>query len=188
MKAKYVIVAAVLGMALSALAVQWRDRIDLTRFLDDPTLLPRLNISYGYPERPGQTFFIRGNGSLVLQQRPLQPGTWNSLVPTCTAHIEGDTFKKLVKLLVDRHFFDLPQKRFIFLWASDDPEKQVHIHTINVYTRDVMAARSFATGTYGNEVQSIPEDFAAIESEIQRIRDDAFSQSKPCRLAAPLTF
>jgi len=188
MKAKYGIVVCLLGVTLSAVAVQWRDRIDLTRFLDDPSLLPQLSIRYSYPERPAQIFFIRGNGSLVLQQLPSQPGTWNSLVPTCTAHTEGDTFRKLVRLLVDRHFFDLPQKTFLFLSASDDPEKQVHIHTITVYTQGLMAARSFATGTYGMEAQSIPADFAAIESEIQRIRDDAFPQSGPCHVAAPLRF
>ena len=93
-----------------------------------------------------------------------------------------------MRLLIEKHFFDLPEKTFMFLYASDEPEELVHIHSIVVDTQEERAARSFATGTYTNQVRSIPPEFAAIEAALQRIRDDAFPPLKPCRMAPPVRF
>ncbi len=185
---KRITAVLLLVVALPSAAAQWTSRIDLTRVLNDPALLHRLTVFYTTPERPGQILYIHGDGTLLLQQLPIQPGVWNSLVPTCTAGVSEDSIRGLVALFVKNRFFDLPRKNFIFVYVSQDPVKDVHIHTIMIDTGQERAARSFATGTYAGQVQTIPPGFAEIETAIQRIRDDAFPPSKRCTFAAPLKF
>ncbi|MBV9608543.1 MAG: hypothetical protein JO187_03205, partial [Acidobacteria bacterium] len=54
-------------LALPATAAQWRSRIDLKRLLDDADALHRTTVLYTHPERPGQMFYLHGDGALVLQ-------------------------------------------------------------------------------------------------------------------------
>jgi hypothetical protein len=96
--------------------------------------------------------------------------------------------KTLVATFIEKHFFDLPSKSFIFLYTSENPEDTVHIHTIMLDDGSERAARSFGTGTYNNEIQTIPPDFAAVEAAIQHVRDNAFPTTQACGVAAPARF
>lgn len=110
-----------LGLALPLLAVQWRTRIDLRQVLNNPVLLRSLTILYVNPETPGLMFYIRGDGTITLQQLPVQANVWNTLVPTCTAHVSPGAVSELLERFIARRFFDLPLKSFTFLNVSADP-------------------------------------------------------------------
>ena len=167
---------------------EWRSRIDLKPLLDDPSALHRLRIAYMYDDKPGQVFYLYGDGHLILQQLPTRRGVWADLVPTCTARVSEDIIKDLIRLLIEKNFFDLPEKRFLFLYASAASEEDLHLHTIIIEAEEGRSSRSFGTGTFGKETQSIPPEFAEIEAAIQRIQNDAFPPSKTCRVAPPLKF
>ena len=177
-----------LGLSLSLHAERWSSRIDLSRALNNPSLLHRLTILYTYSDRPEQMLYVYGHGALILQQMPVQRSLWNSLVPTCTAHVGEDTIGGLINLFIQRRFFDLPQKNFTFLYASDDAATHLRIHQIIVDTRDERAGRVFATGTYAGQIETIPPAFAEIEAAIQDLRDKAFPAGKPCTVAPPVKF
>lgn len=178
-----------LGLALPLLPVQWRTRIDLRQVLNNPVLLRSLTILYVNPQKPGQMFYIRGDGTLTLQQLPVQANVWNSLAPTCRARVSPGPVTELLETFIARRFFDLPLKSFTFLDVSDDPHKELRIHTIIVEAGGERASRSFATGTYAGKTETIPPDFAAIETAVRSIQDDVFPPlSKDCSLAPPIKF
>src|SRR5690242_9034227 len=158
---KRITLVLLLAVALPVFASQWRNRIDLNQFLTDANALHQLVIRYTSAASRGQVFYIHVDGRVVLQQLPRERGVWNSFVPTCNARVPEDTVITLVKLLIDEHFFDLPEKTFFFQYASDDPEEAVHIHSIVLRFGEDEAGRSFATGSYNGQVETIPKRFAA---------------------------
>src|SRR6266436_1928082 len=101
-----------------------RHRLDLEPLIQDPAGLQRLTVVYLPPSQKGwiQLFFVRGDGSLILQAHPDRPMAITD-IPTCRAKVGQDVVKNLVQLIIQRHFFELPEKHFIFLYATQGNEE-----------------------------------------------------------------
>lgn len=159
-------------------AAEWNHRLDLDRVLKDPQAFDSLVIAYTSYENKS-SLYIFGNGKIVSQ--PTSATT--ELVPTCTADLTEEQVRGIVQLLIDKHFFDLPEKNFIVLDTTpDDAWKEVKLHTIRVTDDEGVAGRSFGTGDYNAEKQSMPSDFADIRDALIQLRDSSFpkGRTKPC--------
>jgi len=109
-----------------------RHSLDLEPLLQDPAALQRLTVVYQPPIHKGwvQLFFVRGDGSLILQAHPDGPMAVTD-IPTCRARVSQDVVKDLVRLIIQRHFFELPEKQFIFIYAAQGNE-ELELHTIRI--------------------------------------------------------
>jgi hypothetical protein len=81
--------------------------------------LQRLLIVYWPPAQKGwqQVFFVRGDGTVVKQATPDRPMSMTD-IPTCTEQIGSERVKVLVRLIIQKHFFELPERQFIFMYAA----------------------------------------------------------------------
>jgi hypothetical protein len=52
-------------------------------------------------------------------------------IPTCRARITQDAVRDLVRLIIQRHFFDLPERKFLFLYAPPSND-DLELHTIAI--------------------------------------------------------
>jgi hypothetical protein len=155
----------------------------LEPLLKDPAALQKLKIMYLPPVRRGwgQVFVVRGDGSLILQAHPDRPMSVAD-IPTCTARVSQDAVKDLVRLIIQKRFFDLPEKQFFFLYASQGEE--LELHTITIDDGLAKTSRTFGIGKFAGKEEQIPPDFSAIEDELKRLRDSAFPPGgKPCHFA-----
>jgi hypothetical protein len=109
-------------------------------------------------------------------------------IPTCRAKVSQDVVKDLVRLIIQRHFFELPEKQFIFLYAAQGDEK-LELHTITIDDGLAKASRTFGVGKFAGKEETIPPDFSAIEDELKRLKDSAFPpDGKPCHFAPAIKF
>jgi hypothetical protein len=162
---------------------------DLQRMLQEDEALQRLLIVYWPPGQKGwhQAFFVRGDGRVVKQATPDRPMLATD-IPTCTEQIDSDRVKALVRLIIQKHFFDLPERHFIFMDAAQTNE-ELEIHTIGISDGQTKARRSFGIGKFAGKDEVIPPEFAAVEEELKQIRDSAFPpHSKDCHFAPPVKF
>jgi hypothetical protein len=183
------IVSALLLGFLSQAAEPQRHQLDLEPMLQDPAALEKLTIMYQPPAHRGwsQVFFVRGDGSVILQARPDRPMA-NTDVPTCRAKVSQDMVKDLVRLIIQRHFFELPEKQFIFIYAAQSNE-ELELHTIAIDDGHGKVSKTFGIGKFGDKEETIPPDFSSIEDELKRLRDFAFpAEGKPCHLAPAIKF
>ena len=109
-----------------------RRPLDLEPLLQVPAALQGLTVVNRPPVHNGwvQLFFVRGDGSLILQAYPNRPMAVTD-IPTCRAKVSQDVVRDLVRLIIQRHFFELPEKQFIFLYAAQGNEK-LELHTITI--------------------------------------------------------
>ncbi len=166
-----------------------RHTLDLEPLLRDPAALQRLTVVYRPPihKRWVQLFFVRGDGSLILQAYPDRPMAVTD-IPTCRAKVSQDLVKDLVRLIIQIHFFELPEKQFIFLYAAQGDEK-LELHTIIIDDGLAKASRTFGVGKFAGKEEKIPPDFSAIEDELKRLKDSAFPpDGKPCHFAPAIKF
>jgi hypothetical protein len=165
-----------------------RHQLDLERLLRDPVALQKLKILYEPPVHESyQTFVVYGDGSLVWQSYPNRPMSLTE-VPTCRNKVSPDQVKNLVRLIIQKHFFDLPEKRFIFVTAAKGKE-ELELHTIAIDDGVGKAIRTFGAGEYAGKEESIPPDFSSIEKELKQLKDSAFPPAgKPCHLAPAIKF
>lgn len=166
-----------------------RHQFDLEPLLNDPVALQKLKVIYSPPTRKGwrQVFFVRGDGSLILQAYPDRPMPVTD-IPTCRANVSQDAVKDLVRLIIQTHFFDLPEKQFIFVYAAQGKE-ELELHTITIDDGLAKTRRTFGIGNFAGREEKIPSDFSAVEDELQRLRDSAFPpDGKPCHLARAIKF
>jgi hypothetical protein len=183
------IVFALLLAFLSQAAEPRLHQLDLEPMLHDPAALEKLTIMYQPPGHSGwsQVFFVRGDGSAILQACPDYLMA-NTDVPTCRAKVSQDMVKDLVRQIIRRHFFELSEKQFIFLYAAQSNEK-LELHTIAIDDGHGKVSRTFGIGKFGDKEETIPPDFSSIEDELKRLRDFAFpARGKPCRLAPAIKF
>ena len=103
-----------------------RHSLDLEPLLQDPAALQRLTVVYQSPIHKGwvQLFFVRGDGSLILQAHPDRPMAVTD-IPTCRSKVSQDVVKNLVRLIIQIHFFELPEKQFIFIYAATVAYKEI---------------------------------------------------------------
>lgn len=166
-----------------------RHALDIGPMLQDPAALHRLTVVYLPPTHAGwvQRFFARGDGSLILQAYPDRPMAVTD-IPTCRAEVSQDVVKDLVRLIIKKHFFELPEKHFIFVYAAQGDEK-LEFHTITIDDGLAKTSRTFGVGKYAGEEETIPADFSAIEDELKRLKDSAFpANGKPCHFAPAIKF
>jgi hypothetical protein len=166
-----------------------RHSLDLEPLLQDAAALQRLTVVYQPPIHKGwvQLFFVRGDGSLILQAQPDRPMAVTD-IPTCRAKVSQDVVKNLVRLIIQRHFFELPEKQFIFIYAAQGNE-ELELHTIRIDDGLAKTSRTFGVGKFAGKEETIPPDFSAIEDELKRLKDSAFPpDGKPCHFAPAIKF
>jgi len=146
-----------------------RHPLDLEALLEDPEALQRLTVVYRPPIHKGwvQMFLVRGDGSLILQAHPDRPMAITD-IPTCKAEVSQDVVKNLVRLIIERHFLELPEKQFILLDAAQGSEK-LELHTITIDSGPAKTSRTFGVGKYAGKEETIPPDFSAVEDELKRL-------------------
>jgi len=162
---------------------------DLEPMLRKDEALSRLLIVYWPPAQKGwqQVFFVRGDGTVVKQAAPDRPMSVTD-IPTCTEQIGLERVKALVRLIIQKHFFELPERQFIFIYAAQMNE-ELEMHTIGISDGQTKTRRSFGIGKFAGKDEVIPPEFAAIEEELKQIRDSAFPpRGKDCHFAAPIQF
>ena len=163
--------------------------LDLEPLLHDPAAMQRLTVMYVPPANKGwnQVLFVRGDGSLILQASPDRPMAVTD-IPTCKGRVSQDAVKGLVHLIIQRHFFELPEKQFIFLYAQQGNEK-LELHTIAIDDGQAKTSRTLGIGKFAGKDERIPPDFSAIEDELRRLKDLAFPpDGKPCHFAPAIKF
>jgi hypothetical protein len=177
----------VLAVLLQAAATQ-RHQVDLESLLRNPAALKKLKILYEPPvQGTYRGLFVYGDGSVVWQAYPNRPMAVTD-VPTCRNTVSSDTVKHLVRLMIQKHFIDLPDKRFLFVYAARGDD-DLELHTIAIDDGVEKTSRTFGVGQYAGKQESIPPDFASIEEELIGLKDAAFPKSaNPCHLAPAMNF
>jgi len=165
-----------------------KHRIDLERLLTDSTALQRLKILY----EPSShlRIFVYGTGKVITQARPERTLSYMGLVPTCSGSVSEKEIRSLIEDLKARKFFDLPEKGYIYITASDEFDdwfEALKLHGIILDDGQFRARRSFAAGIYMEQQQKLPEDFIAVEAKLDRIAREAIG-NEPCRMAAAIKF
>lgn len=177
------------------LASEVHNRVDLKKILESPARLERVTLMWTYP--PNVSLFVYGDGRLILQSYSVIPDDpdnpniltrRNGLVPTCKAKTSTDDVRALIQLMLEKHFFDLPEKSFLYQTAAMERRK-LELHTIAVDDGNDRAGRTFGVGKYGDEDESLPADFVAIEDALTTIRDARFLKAgRPCGVAFGIKF
>jgi hypothetical protein len=182
----------ILCLLLPVSSAEQRDRINLKELLDRPNALQRVSLMWEYP--PNAALYVYGDERLILQTYPVVSDPFGvmrnrgGLVPTCRAKINRDDIKALVDLMIERHFFDLPERGYIFMSAAFEQPK-LELHTIAIDNGQDIAARTFGVGEYEGKSESLPSDFASIELALTKIKDSAFpSRQRPCGFADAIRF
>ena len=176
-------------MLLSLLAPSaepWKHQLDLEPMLRDSESLKKMTIMYDWPLQQGfEMLFVRGNGSLILQRYPGRPMATTDL-PTCKGKIDHDQVEKLASLIASKHFWELPEKNFLFI-GGEPSHKEWEVHQILISNGTEKAGRVFAVGSYAGRQEAIPDYFAMIEHQFQQLAQSAFA-GKACRLAPAVQF
>lgn len=183
------IVLAFLLVVLPQAFESERHRLELEPLLQDPAALQKLTVVYLPPGQKGwiQQFFVRGDGSLILQAHPDRPMAITD-IPTCRAKVSQDVVKDLVRLIIQRHFLELPDKQFIFIYAAQSNE-ELELHTITINDGLAKTSKTFGSGKYAGKEEKIPPDFSAVEDELKRLKDSAFPPNgKPCHFAPAIKY
>jgi hypothetical protein len=147
----------------------------------DDQRLQKLKIMYESPTEHGfHLLFIKGDGTLILQAYPGRMMARDD-VPTCKERISPYKVREILGSMIERRFWELPEKQFIFLGNWPNPS-EFELHEIFVSNGAEKAGRSFGIGTYGGKPESIPADFAVIERKFKNLERATFP-GKPCHLA-----
>lgn len=171
------LVFAVFFLSAGASSSQFRDSLDLRQFIRDEAALSKLLIQY---DRHSSTFlFVYGDGRVVRQSNSQVSG---DLIPTCTGKVPPGRIQQLLQGFLDHHLFDLPQKSYLLLLASDDPGEEMQLHSIIFDDEKTRAQRTFAYGTYAGKKEPVPADFSESEKLLQELEQEAITP-KPCGIA-----
>ena len=156
-------------------------QLDLQVMMRDNQSQQKLRIVYDSPTEHGfHLLFVSGDGTLVLQAYPRRMMSTTD-VPTCKERVSPDKVKEILRLMIDKHFWELPEKQFIFI-GGEPSESELELHSIFVSNGVEKAGRTFGSGTYGGKPESIPADFSVVERQFKNLEQAAFS-GKPCHLA-----
>jgi hypothetical protein len=186
---------AILCLLLQAIsASEHRRSIDLKMMMESSIALKKASLMWQYP--PNAELYVYGDGRLISQAYPVVPDDSDnpfleknrSLVPTCATSIDVAEVRNVVRLMVEKHFFDLPEKNYMYQTAAYDKRK-LELHTIAINNGQEIAERTFGIGRYGDKDEFIPPDFAVVEEALAKMRASAFSAPhKPCSVAAGIKF
>jgi hypothetical protein len=164
----------------------YQPQLDLEPMLHDGKALAKLVVMYELPTagRGFRLFFVHGDGSLVLQMYPGRPMATTD-IPTCTGQVTPKEIQDLIKAMMEKHFWSLPEKQYLLV-NGEPPHEELGVHGIFVDNGSDKSARSFAVGTYLDKQESTPEDFAAIEQHLKKLAD--LTVLRPCHFAPALEF
>jgi len=186
---------AILYLLMPVAASDLRSRVNLGEILQNPSLLRRMSLMWDYP--PNVSLYVYGDGRLILQAYPVieddpdNPFVFTrrtTLVPTCKNKVASDDVRVLIRLMIEKHFFDLSEKSFAYSTAALERRK-LELHTIAVDNGKDRADRIFGVGKYGDQDESLPANFVAIEDALARMRDSAFPPGqRPCGLSLGIKF
>jgi hypothetical protein len=124
---------------------------------------------------------------VILQAAPARPMPVTE-IPTCTEQIGLDRVRGLVRLIIQNHFIDLPERHFIFILAAQGTEP-LEMHTIGITDGHAKTRRTFGIGKYAGKNEVIPPEFAAIEGELKKIWGSAFPpHGKDCHFSRAIEF
>jgi hypothetical protein len=154
-----------------------------------------MTLMWEYP--PNAALYVYGDGRLILQVYPVisddpdDPFVMRNrggLVPTCQTKVTIEEVQALLGVMIEWHFFDLPEKGYIYSTVGQQRRK-LELHTIAVENGKEKADRTFGVGEYQGMNESLPPDFAAIEETLAKMRDSAFRpHHRPCGVAAGIRF
>lgn len=164
----------------------YQSKLDLEPMLHDDRALAKFAVMYESPTagRSSRLLFVHGDGSLALQMYPGRPMATTDM-PTCTGQVAPQEIQDLIKTMIERHFWSLSEKQYMFLGRVPTNE-EFGLHQIFVGNGSEKSVRSFGAGMYMDKKESIPEDFAAIEQYLKKFADIALT--KPCHFAPALEF
>ena len=154
-----------------------RQQFDLEGMLRDEAALQKLKIAYFPPARENnQRFFVYGDGSVIWQAYPRRSMSL-ALIPTCRNKVSTEAVKDLVRLIIEKHFLDLPERQFLILEIAQG-RQEIEFHTIATDDGVGAARKTLAIGEFAGERESLPPGFLAIEKELQRIKESALPHDK----------
>jgi hypothetical protein len=159
---------------------------DLSSVLTDSASLKDLRIYYNESH---DAFFVYGDGRLVLQKWPPDGiiGDGGILVPTCTSRASQQEIESLVRLMVRRHFVELPQKGFPSYEGAAEAFPW-HLHTIVISTKTTHGLWVFETGELNGRTESIPPDFVTVEDSLRMLKNSMTVTPCPNAPAIKLQF
>jgi hypothetical protein len=148
-------VFSILLVAIAVPGSELANSLDLERLLGDSAAFGRLVIEY----EPGDdtVLLVYGAGRVVKQPRPRFSS--NNIVPTCTGRVDQDEIREVVRALINRHFFDLPSRSYVYRTVSNDDDefwKALKLHSITIDDGKTRASRQFADGIYYDRKQTLP--------------------------------
>jgi len=181
-----ILVALLFTLLPKATERPYQSQLDLEPMLHDGKALAKLVIMYELPTagRSFRLFFVHGDGSLALQLYPGRPMSTTDM-PTCTGRVTPKEIQGLIKTMIEKHFWSLPERQYLFVNGKPTHE-ELGVHGIFVDNGLDKSARAFAVGTYLDKQESIPEDFAAVEQLLNKFAN--FTLTKPCHFAPALEF
>ncbi len=140
----------------------------LARMLTDAASLKDVRIYY---EELHDSFFVYGDGRLVLQKWPPDGiiGDGVVFVPTCRSTASQQEIETLVQLMVHRHFLELPQKGFPSYSGAAEGFPWL-LHIIEISPRTTQDVWVFETGEWNGRRESIPPDFVAVEENLRKLK------------------
>jgi hypothetical protein len=128
--------------------------------------------------------YVYGDGRVVWQVS--SPG---HKAPTCRDTIPPDKVNDLIHSIIDNHFFELPEKRFVYEIISQNSMADSQIHSIAIDDGVGKAIREFGIGLFAGKQESIPPGFSSIEKELNNLRAAAFPPSAlKCDLGPKIDF
>jgi hypothetical protein len=155
---------------------------DLNRALKNDEQLNVVTITY---LTDTETFFIHGNGSLLLQTRTksqtLNGISSSMLFPTCRWHLERARIRNVIHQLIAAGLLQVPPGR-PGLWQNADPEDLPETHTIHLEFGGANSLWEYEYGPKARKYNLAPEAFLTVERDIQQLHYDAVG-SGPCTFA-----
>jgi len=140
----------------------------LASMLTDTSSRKDLRIYY---DESHEGLFVYGDGRLALQKYRTD-GTVedDGVVPTCTSTASRQEIESLVRLMIQRHFVELPQNGFPnYVGAAE--AFPWHLHIIMISSKSTHGLWVFETGELNGRRESIPPDFAAVEIGLRTLKN-----------------
>ena len=175
------IVTLTLAVVFQAIPLPPESPPDLRHITSDDTAAQAVEIRYS-DEEHDQLLIVHGDGTVVAQSA--KPSGSASL--TCKGKVASGDVKRVLAMMVDTRFLELPRNSFLMLNGDDRDWRKLRIRSITIKYGAASAARNFAAGEYDGKQQEIPERFATVEKALLELRRNAIPEGTRCTLAPPL--
>lgn len=157
---------------------------DLRTIIQNPSAMRSVEIRYSVP---GQLTIIHGDGSVVVQSWDATKSLRLPMLPTCQGTVPVENVRTLIRTMQSERFLQLPRKSYVVGNGDYNDLRDLRIHSIKVAFGGHSALRSFSAGKFGDEIQQIPMQFAAVENALTAIKTKAIPKAQTCGLNAAIT-